>query len=255
MLKKLSEITAARRRFLVVATDDTTGALLPAVAFNVSADFQINKNGAGFVNAAGTISNQGGGLYHYEATLGELDTLGYWALKMAKAGVRTTIMEHEVVAVDQNDGAAGGMSRLDVAVSTRAVPGGPATIDGATVTSIATAVDATLTAAHGSGQWAAGGIADAVWEELIADHQSVAGSFAESMMIMRGLAQNNFVLDNTTFDGAGLMTAGRIRVFSSAAAATAATQGGTGQGEIAAFAITATGSSGQASLYKSIRTA
>ncbi len=80
-------------------------------------------------------------------------------------------------------------------------------------------------------------IADAVWEELLTDHSTTVGSVAEAMFIIKGLMHENYMLDNTTYDANGFMTAGRIRIFSTAGAVTAATDGGSGEGETHTFTI------------------
>lgn len=99
----------------------------------------------------------------------------------------------------------------------------------------------------------AAAIADQVWDEALSGHLS-AGSTGLALFLSKGLAQCNYVLDQTTFDSAGMLTAGRIRIFSNAAGASSATQGGSGQGEIASFLITASGATpGQLQLYKVIQ--
>lgn len=73
-------------------------------------------------------------------------------------------------------------------------------------------------------------IADAVLLELVNDHAATAGSVAETLAILRGF-RVAYVLDGgagsptITLDSEGLLTAGRIRVFSTPAAASAATLG------------------------------
>ena len=76
--------------------------------------------------------------------------------------------------------------------------------------------------------------------------------------IIKGLSQGNIVIDGgdgvltgPTYDASGMMTAGRIRVFVTAAAAEAATAGqaaGAG-GELAAFTIATTGANGRPALH------
>lgn len=95
-------------------------------------------------------------------------------------------------------------------------------------------------------------IADAVWDEALAGHFT-AGSAGLALFLSKGLSQCQFVLDNTSYDASGLMTAGRIRIFPDAATATAATDGGSGQGEVAVVNITATGTGGLADIYKAIQ--
>ena len=93
-------------------------------------------------------------------------------------------------------------------------------------------------------------IADAVLEELVSDHQSVSGSLAEAIMLIKGLAQDNYVLDSTSFNANGLMTAATIRIFSNATQVANATDGGTGQGELATFTVTAEAEPGQGDRLK-----
>ncbi len=83
-------------------------------------------------------------------------------------------------------------------------------------------------------------IADVVWRELMADHQAVTGSFAETQMLISGLVQNNYVLDNiVNHPTSKIMTAGTMRIFSTAAQVTAATDGGSSEGELATFTVEA----------------
>lgn len=74
---------------------------------------------------------------------------------------------------------------------------------------------------------------DELLNELVANHL-VAGSVGEAVAIIRGLCQQNYRLDQTTFNSKGVMTAGRIRIF--------ATQADTDSGvnPIATFNVTAT---------------
>lgn len=53
----------------------------PVTAFELeAAELQISKNGAAYSNSAGSITEVGHGLYYYEPTVGEIDTLGFLAL-------------------------------------------------------------------------------------------------------------------------------------------------------------------------------
>lgn len=79
------------------------------------------------------------------------------------------------------------------------------------------------------------------------------------LAIILGLVQHNFVLDNTQYNASGLMTAGRVRIFPNKATALAATDGGTGEGELASFTVTASAEmpphSALPVIYRSIREA
>lgn len=64
------------------------------------------------------------------------------------------------------------------------------------------------------------------------------GQYVDDLTIILGLVQNNFFLDQTVYNGAGLLTSGRIRLFPDKASTDSATDGGTGEGELASFLVT-----------------
>ena len=68
----------------------------------------------------------------------------------------------------------------------------------------------------------AAAIADAVWDESATAHQA-ADSTGAALSLALGLLQHNYVLDNTTYNSRGLLTAGRVRLFNSKADADAGT--------------------------------
>lgn len=88
-----------------------------------------------------------------------------------------------------------------------------------------------------------------ILESLLADHLT-ADTVGEAFSIMRGLLQQNFVLDQPVFNSDGLLTSSRVRIFPTAADATAGTNA------IATYAQTAVAGV-DASLpasYKMVRT-
>jgi hypothetical protein len=94
-----SSATAAQRRFEFVCVDDTDGYTSePGLAFSAG-ELQISKNGAALANTAGTVTDRGDGVYVYEATADELDTLGALALKVEKSGVRLALYQAAQVGV------------------------------------------------------------------------------------------------------------------------------------------------------------
>jgi hypothetical protein len=103
----------------------------------------------------------------------------------------------------------------------------------------------------------AAGIADAVWDEAASGHVA-AGSFGLQAQIVKSLAGGNVVIDGgaadvdgPTYDTAGMLTAGRLRVFDTGAHALAATAGGAAEtGTLAVFTIGASGANGRMSLYR-----
>jgi len=93
---KLSESTAARRRIPVYLVDVTdritpeTGILAPTI--------EISKNGGGQGAGAGNWGEVGDGLYYYEFTTGEIDTLGGGhTIRIVKAGVTAEFVDSIVV--------------------------------------------------------------------------------------------------------------------------------------------------------------
>jgi hypothetical protein len=99
----------------------------------------------------------------------------------------------------------------------------------------------------------AAAVADSVWDEATSGHLA-GGTFGELMALLYGLSNGMVVIDNTTNTSGGL-TAARIRVFTSQAAVFAATDGGSGEGEIAVFDVAASyDGPGKLNVYKSRRT-
>lgn len=107
-----SESTAARRRlplYLVDADDGET----PETGLTFSAgDVKISKNGAAEANHGGSFTELAGGQYYYEATQAELDTLGFFSLRVAKSGVRALLTSYQVIAVNLYDGVRAGLTAL-----------------------------------------------------------------------------------------------------------------------------------------------
>ena len=95
-LFQISEATAEQRRILVYLVDDTDGKT-PVTGVTISTgDAKISKNGAAEVDHEGTLTELGGGLYYYEFTTGEVDTLGFISLRLIKTGVRTFVTVGQV---------------------------------------------------------------------------------------------------------------------------------------------------------------
>ena len=90
-----SEATATRRRILFVCVD-SSGAPVTGLTFSAG-EIRITKNGGTEANSAGTVTEVGGGEYYYNATQGELDTLGFFAGRVAKTGVAPNTFAVQVV--------------------------------------------------------------------------------------------------------------------------------------------------------------
>lgn len=99
-LLQQSEATAARRRmffYLVDATDNETPETAIAIA---SGELQLSKNGAAFADGAGTWTHVAAGVYQYEATAAELDTVGVLIVKVVDSAANIVIKEFQVVPWD-----------------------------------------------------------------------------------------------------------------------------------------------------------
>jgi hypothetical protein len=82
-------------------------------------------------------------------------------------------------------------------------------------------------------------IADAVWDELQADHKAV-GTFGDLMRRIVALQKEHYVIDNMVHNTQGLLTSARIRLFENKADVLAATDGGSGEGEFATYSFQTT---------------
>lgn len=186
LMLKQSEATAARRRVPIYLVDATDG-VTPETGLTFSgSDVQLSKNGAAFASFAGTMTEVAAGLYHYEATAGELDTLGFLAVKVVKTGVRTFVGMAQVVAVNVYDAAALGLTNLDAAVTTRAaaaqLPG--ALVGGRVDASVGAMAANVITAAAAATDFGQE-IADAVLDRPISGH-TTAGTVGELLDVPTG---------------------------------------------------------------------
>lgn len=70
---------------------------------------------------------------------------------------------------------------------------------------------------------------------LPAGFELKVGNFLDSILRIVGLQKENYFIDQMVYNTPGLMTAARIRLFKTKAAALAATDGGTGEGEFETY--------------------
>ncbi len=115
---KQSEATAARRTVLIGPLANTADDSAYTSTLS-GADLRISKAGAAEANSAGTATHIANGLFSYAFTTGEVDTLGALSIRVAKSGVYGDVFVRQVVAFDPYDSAGMGLSRIDVATSTR----------------------------------------------------------------------------------------------------------------------------------------
>lgn len=225
---KLNETDATHRRVPARMVDAATG-LTGVTSLVATATVRIAKAAGAWAAASGTLIERGGlgagrGSYVYEAAAGELDTVGLWEYEITEGTARTFVNYAYVLPADLYDAVRLGLTALPNAV--------------------AAAAGGLFTRGAGAGQinQAANGQIDVNVVAL-----SDAGA-AEIAIAVHG----NQVVDNITRDGSNMMTGGRLRIFATGAAATAATAGGTFEGELVALAITAVGAGGLFTLQKAI---
>ena len=93
-----------------------------------------------------------------------------------------------------------------------------------------------------------------MYKRQVVDHDPYT-----DLALVRGLLGGNTVIDGgaadvdgPSYDSAGMLTGARVRVFDTAAHASAATAGGSGEtGELGSFTIAASGANGRFTLYRS----
>jgi len=137
MFIKQSESTAARRTFYFTATNTADGSAYTGALSG--ADLKISKAGGAEASSAGTATHIATGLFKYEATSSECDTLGELCLRVAKAGLYNDVRVKTVVPAAPYSASSLGLSNLDAAVSTRS------TLTAATLLDLADGIETGLT--------------------------------------------------------------------------------------------------------------
>lgn len=267
----LSEATAGRRKVNFFATDSVDG-VSPKTGLSFSgSDLQVRKCGGSYANAAnsGTVADRGDGEYELELSSGEVDTFGIVSLKLEKSGVVTRLWSiAQVIAINIYDTVRAGLTALPNAAAeaagglyTRGTGAGQINQDAnGRIDARAAAISTGAINAASIATDAAEKIADFVWDELLTGHVA-AGSFGRAIGVALGLMHHNARIDggagaaNVVFTS-GVLTAARVRVFASAAAANAATAGAAdgADGEVYRFAIVATETGGLMGNYKLTQT-
>jgi hypothetical protein len=133
------EAAAARRRIPFFLASSVDGFTPVTGAIFAAPDIQVSQDGAPELGSTGTVTELGGGLYYYEAAVGELATLGFLTVRSALAGTLARAMA-QVVAADVYDAADLGLTNLDATVSSRSVPGSAMTLTSGERDSVATAL-------------------------------------------------------------------------------------------------------------------
>lgn len=201
---KVNEATPGAREVNLDLVQDSDGKT-PVTSFTFAAgDLRIKKQGGAWANAAGSNpTHTEDGVWTYQLTAGEVDTLGELLVKFNKATIRMHKRTIDVVAYQPRDGVRMGMTALPNAdaeaaggLYTRGSGAGQINqsangqVDTRTVAMSANVVDsnAIATDAIGSAELAATAatkVAAAVWDELRASHVA-AGSFGQGVASVQG---------------------------------------------------------------------
>jgi hypothetical protein len=115
MILQQSEATAAYRRIPIQCVD-ATDRVTPETGLTFAAsDIKITKNGAAEANSGGTVTEVAAGIYYYEATAAELNTPGFFNVRVAHTACASSASICQVVAFDPYSATNLGLSNLDVA--------------------------------------------------------------------------------------------------------------------------------------------
>lgn len=121
---KQSESTAARRQIYFVAKDVNNPSQPKTGITWAAADIQVSKNGGAAANSAGTVtevdSTNFPGLYYYQATSTEVNTLGSILLNFKNTAMVAQIQEITIVAYDPFDAVRLGLTALPNATANAA---------------------------------------------------------------------------------------------------------------------------------------
>lgn len=115
MLVKQSEATAARRTVYFTAVNTADDSAYTSTLSG--ADIRISKAGGAEADSLGTATHIATGLFKYELTAGECDTVGEVSIRLAKAGVYNDVRSVNIVAFDPYSASSLGLTNLDATVS------------------------------------------------------------------------------------------------------------------------------------------
>lgn len=82
----INEPTAARRRIYFRLVDETDGKTAETGQTFSGTDIKVSKAGGSEASFAGSATELAGGLYYYQFTTGEIDTLGAIYIRVVKSG-------------------------------------------------------------------------------------------------------------------------------------------------------------------------
>jgi hypothetical protein len=202
-----------------------TGQGLPGLAAVLA--IEQKKPGGAFAAITPAITDRGFGRYDLAFLAAHTDTLTVSDFHVTAPGAfPNDDLQINVIALNKNDAVHAGLSAIPNAFA--GVVGGLPVLD------------ASLNVNADVKAIAAGpllSIANAVLDSLRSGHV-VPGSVGEGIAIATSLLQGNFYMDNTNNSSPNGQTAARLRCFHTGVATSAATPGGTGEGEFATFLVT-----------------
>lgn len=99
-LIKQNETVNARKHIPMKLVDATDGFTPETTLTIASSEIKISKAGGIEANSAGTVIEIGGGVYVYQPTDAEVNTLGQLLVRVTKTGVRDAVFTAQVVAFD-----------------------------------------------------------------------------------------------------------------------------------------------------------
>ena len=118
MLHLLGNTSKAIPLFMADSTDHNTGKT------GLSLTLTRRKAGGSFAAAGGSVAELANGWYEWTPGSGDIDTAGFLLVHATGTGADPADARVQVVAFDPYDAAALGLSRVDAAVSTRALEAG-----------------------------------------------------------------------------------------------------------------------------------
>lgn len=214
---------------------DATDGLTPETG-EAGGQPQLSKNGGAYANTTNLLVSLGNGTYYVELTAAEVNTAGHIAIRYKSAATAECQVAHDVISSDiySNSFVPANVTRWSGTAVAASTPGIPnvnlvAWNNAAPNNLVSGRVDASVGAAT---------------------------ALQSSLDAIQFLLQGNAFIDNTAH-GANGTTSARLRGFSSAGAANAATDGAAdgAEGEVARWTITTTyDGPGQIATHKFIRT-
>jgi len=124
---QVSEATSAQRRIPFRMVDVTDGKTAETGLTFSAGDIKISKNGGSPANHSGSVTEVGNGVYYYEFTAAELDTIGFISIYITDAAAVDFVGAAQIISYDPYDTVRLGLTGLasqSLVTSTVATDGG-----------------------------------------------------------------------------------------------------------------------------------